>query len=126
MKLALAALLILLSACGANHESLDGGMQKPTQREQEILDKPRIEFADVQELALGDKCAKCHHAGGRHSDLSGYDVIMAQPKLVVPGAPEKSELYLMLADGSMPFKGTPLDQATVRIVSRWIAEGADK
>jgi len=74
------------------------------------------------------RCGGCHGAAKTeagldvrtHGDLlqGGYS---GAP--VVPGAPEKSLLYQMLADGRMP-KGPKLTPADLARVARWIRAGA--
>lgn len=74
------------------------------------------------------RCGACHGSGNpeagldvrTHGDLlqGGYS---GSP--VVPGSPEKSLLYQMLADGRMP-KGKRFSAAELKLVADWIRAGA--
>jgi mono/diheme cytochrome c family protein len=107
--LVIAALLLLLAPLGLR-------AAPPASYEQDVLP-----------LFLA-RCGACHGAARTeagldlrtHGDLvqGGYS---GSP--VVPGAPEKSLLYQMLADGRMP-KGPRLNAAELGRVARWIRAGA--
>jgi len=83
---------------------------------------------DILPLLHG-RCVGCH---GSPRPNAGLDVRNAGDLLeggysgpsVVPGAPEKSLLYQMLADGRMPKGGARLTPAELAKVARWIKTGA--
>lgn len=83
---------------------------------------------DVFPLLQG-RCFGCHGAGAPHA---GLDLHTVQDLLegghsgtsVVPGAPEKSLLYQMLADGRMPKGGGRFSPAELKVVAAWIRTGA--
>lgn len=72
-------------------------------------------------------CAKsgCHNAA-KHEEgyvLDSYSNIMK--KGIVPGYPEKSEIYEVIANGEMPPRGnTKLTSDQVALIKQWILEGA--
>jgi mono/diheme cytochrome c family protein len=75
------------------------------------------------------RCSGCH--GGAHPD-AGF-VVATRGEMVqggrsgpsvVPGSPEKSLLYQILASGQMPKGGGKLAPAELKLVERWIRAGA--
>jgi hypothetical protein len=94
---------------------------------------------------LTQRCAMCHMAGAAQANLSLYPDPWAalvgvasteSPlKLVEPGSPDKSYLYLKLlgtqetAGGSgarMPFQQDPLEAGDLELIRKWIEQGAAK
>ena len=93
---------------------------------------------------LKARCAVCHltgqeagnmalHPGAAYESLVGVKSIESPWLRVDPGAPQKSYLVAKLrgtqleAGGSgtrMPFDQPPLDDATMRLITDWIAQGA--
>jgi Planctomycete cytochrome C len=80
-------------------------------------------------------CTKCHgeaKAQGkmRLDTVAGIQAkLAAEPKLLVPGKPEQSELFRRItlpADNRkrMPKGGDPLPQDAIELISKWIADGA--
>jgi mono/diheme cytochrome c family protein len=94
-----------------------------------------VTYADVAPILVG-RCVKCHGPNsimGRPPE--GYRLDSLQHTLdasdrarVVPGNPAASELLRRIRGESrprMPFDGPPfLDDAQVRLVEQWIAQGA--
>lgn len=83
---------------------------------------------DVLPLLQG-RCFGCHGASQPHAGLdihSVSDLIEGghSGTSVVPGAPEKSLLYQMLADGRMPKGGGRFSPAELKVVAAWIRTGA--
>jgi uncharacterized membrane protein len=78
------------------------------------------------------KCVECHAADlPRPKGKFGYVLdlarVAANPKMIVPGKPAKSELYQMLVHNEMPDpKGNspPLTLAEKEIVKAWIEAGS--
>jgi mono/diheme cytochrome c family protein len=83
---------------------------------------------------LQQKCVTCH---GPEKSKGGYQLhtfesLMrsgdSQEVPVVPGDPERSQLYRLLvakdADDRMPQKDDPLPAAQIALIERWIREGA--
>lgn len=94
-----------------------------------------VTYADVAPILVG-RCVKCH---GPNSIMGGppegYRLDTLQQTLdasdrarVVPGNPSASELLRRIAGESgprMPLDGPPyLDDAQIRLVEQWIAQGA--
>ncbi|MGV3719310.1 MAG: DUF1549 domain-containing protein, partial [Actinomycetota bacterium] len=83
---------------------------------------------DILPLLRG-RCIGCH---GHERPNAGLDIRRVGDLLeggysgpsIVPGAPEKSLLYQMLADGRMPKGGGRLSPEELAKVARWIKAGA--
>lgn len=73
-------------------------------------------FFTVQEI-LTRSCSACHDW------TSSYEGI-TDPSRVVPGSPEKSDLYVKISDDTMPMKGTKLTSLEKALIKSWIAAGA--
>lgn len=73
---------------------------------------------------LEKDCTSCHHSGtgAPHLDLTSHQRALAD-KLLVPGEPDRSPLYLSVARGAMP-PGKKLSAAEIDTIRRWIAAGA--
>ena len=96
-----------------------------------------IDFNRQIRPLLSDNCFKCHgpDQGKRKADLrldteEGLRAELDDQKLIVPGKPEESELYLRLVhedeDERMPPQKTrlKLDPSEIELVKKWIAQGA--
>jgi len=98
-----------------------------------------VTLSFVQENVLDVSCALSGcHAGGEFPDLSAgksyaniVDVLSSQGlKLVEPGDPDSSYLFVKIAGGAgmsgqlMPYGGAPLPDASVDAIRKWIADGA--
>lgn len=73
-------------------------------------------FVTVRQI-LVRSCSACHDWTDSYEGIT-------DPSRVVPGTPEKSDLYVKISDDTMPMKGaklTPLEKALIR---SWIAAGA--
>ena len=72
--------------------------------------------------------AGCHDANTKSDGvhLSDYDAIFNSDKddLVVPGEPDKSELYDVLEDNEMPQGAAPLSAEQKQLFYDWISQGA--
>lgn len=111
-----AAGLLLLGALGGLCPALVGAAPAPPTYERDVL--PLFQ----------DRCGRCHGAGNAEAGLDVRtcgDLLQGgySGKSVIPGQPEKSLLYQMLADGRMP-KGKRLEPAELRRVADWIRSGA--
>jgi WD40 repeat protein len=77
-------------------------------------------------------CAGCHSASARMGslDLDSYDAMMKGGNhglIVVPGKPDESRLYLMVAgkmSPAMPLSGKALAAGDIETIRRWIQAGA--
>ena len=84
---------------------------------------------------LADKCVTCHGPEDQFNDLrlDSKDAILKggkNGKVLVPGDPAKSSLYVRVALPPddldiMPAEGDPLTAAQQDTLKRWIAGGAD-
>ena len=97
----------------------------------ETADAPQLLASQVRAI-FASKCVQCHGANlERPKGKFGYVLdlarVAANPKMVVPGNPGKSELYQMLVYNEMPGKGNttgPLTPDEKNAVKRWIEAGA--
>lgn len=103
-------------------------------------------FAEDIQPILDNRCVECHGEGGEgmsasQLDLRSYEGVMAGTgfgPVVVPGSPESSALYLVIAHATAPEiqmpphhadalaegRGATLNEDEVGLIRRWIAEGA--
>lgn len=87
-----------------------------------------------------DDCASCHHEGNASENFAfpnqtptdeefletvGRDAATSEYRLVEPGAPNKSEIYLQVESGSMPLSGGSWDPDRIGAVEAWIASEPD-
>ena len=76
-------------------------------------------------------CFRCHASDAKRPKKFNYIDDLAQlradPKLVVPGEPDQSELVFQVEEGLMPPESTeipPLNETEVQLVRDWVAHGA--
>ncbi len=80
---------------------------------------------------LSDKCFTCHgpSSTGRRANLRLDEEAAAKAKVIVPGDPEHSLIIQRVASTDarrrMPFQGDALSERDVKILTRWIEQGAD-
>ncbi len=76
-------------------------------------------------------CTHCH--GEEEKPDGGVDLRLRRfmdltldsgKRLLVPGQPEQSALVHIIRSGEMPKKGSPMSEAELAILERWIREGA--
>ncbi|HVJ82593.1 MAG TPA: c-type cytochrome domain-containing protein, partial [Planctomycetia bacterium] len=92
---------------------------------------PKVTFAEIAPVFV-DSCLSCHDAKSRKGkyDMSTPAALLRPGKngvAIVPGKPNDSRLYRMIAgheEPAMPKNADPLDEQTVDKVKRWIAAGA--
>jgi WD40 repeat protein len=96
----------------------------------------RAAVSFVRDVApiLVEQCVECHRADKSKGAyrLDHFEALLkagdSEEKPVVPGKPEASELFRLIAlhdeDDRMPKKGDPLSEKQQAIVRQWIAEGA--
>lgn len=73
-------------------------------------------FITVRDI-LVRSCSACHDW------TDSYEAI-TDPSRIVAGSPEKSDLYLKIADDTMPMKGAKLTSLEKALIKSWIAAGA--
>src|SRR5437588_348052 len=81
---------------------------------------------------LSAKCAGCHGPNlpkpkGRFGYVLDLARVAANPEMVVPGAPDESELWELVRRGEMPRDGSPtgpLSDKEKGVLHDWIAAGA--
>lgn len=79
-------------------------------------DQP-ITYAILRAQILETKCLRCHGDGSFDGDFSTEDRLRGY---VAARNPEASQLYVRVANGSMPDGGPALSAAEVSIVKRYI------
>lgn len=94
-----------------------------------------VEFEREVWPILQAKCVTCHGPEDQFSNLrldSKERILRGgkNGKIVVPGDPAKSPMYVRVSLPSddldiMPAEGEPLNAAQVDILRRWVAEGAE-
>ena len=73
-------------------------------------------FLTVQQI-LTRSCSTCHEWTQTYEGI-------ADPARVTPGSPEKSDLYVKVADDTMPMTGPKLTSLEKALIRSWIAAGA--
>ena len=76
-----------------------------------------ITYANGIEAIFQQSCAQCHA-------ISPNPQVLQQEGLVIPGNPNGSPLYQVLASGQMPQNGSPLPANEIQAIGQWIASGA--
>ena len=92
----------------------------------------KLNFEDHIRPIFRDKCFSCHNTNKKSSDLdlSSYTSLMqggASGAVIEAGDPGSSYLYMLMSHESEPFMPPNADRlpdATLEIVSKWIAAGA--
>ena len=92
-------------------------------------------FVDVKAKIFDQKCIMCHSDAKRVANFSleNYDLVVADARLVQPGQPLKSGIYVSVTDDFMPSKRAvkaglvkvlTLDEKAM--IKAWIEAGAQK
>ena len=72
---------------------------------------------------LQRRCTECHGAGvmnGNVTDITNLNYLVYS-RLVIPGEPEISPLFIQVSQGLMPFGKPPLSTAEVEVLRSWIS-----
>lgn len=93
---------------------------------------PAADLAADVRAVFAAKCAGCHGTGvvrlkGRFGYVTDLARVAANREMVVPGAPDESELWELVRRGEMPpaeSPAGPLTAAEKESVRAWIADGA--
>lgn len=96
--------------------------------------EPRIDYITDVKPIINKKCISCH--GGVKSE-AGFSLLFRTEALgntesgapaIIPGYPEKSEMIRRIThddpDERMPYKHDALSREEIRILKKWIKEGA--
>lgn len=104
--------------------SLLGGLAAATHAGEIVFER------DVRPI-LKAHCTHCH--GEEEKPEGGVDLRLRRfmekaleggAQVLVPGHPEKSELFLLAKSGDMPEKGKKLTPEQLSVLEQWIAQGA--
>jgi hypothetical protein len=122
LGIALICSMLFLQACGGGSSggsATNGG--PPVQGNVGL----QPTFSSIHTNIIGQVCIACHNGPGgiAELDLTTYASIVAH-KLVVPGDPDHSDLFIQVNTGAMPEGGPKLPQADIQAIHDWIAEGA--
>lgn len=80
-------------------------------------------FSELNQTIFGPKCISCHSGSNPRGDY-GMDSYQAIMSAVVKGNANKSSLYLIVLDNSMPRGGSPLSSEEKTKIREWINAGA--
>ncbi|MBL9132292.1 MAG: hypothetical protein JNG86_13900 [Verrucomicrobiaceae bacterium] len=97
-------------------------------------DETPVDFVKQIKPILADRCVECHNSETIFGELNLQNAKLAFRKrttgpVIVPGAPERSLLLLVLTlppkeKKAMPATGHRIPKDEVSLVRRWIQEGA--
>jgi hypothetical protein len=95
-------------------------------------DDKKITFQDHVLPLLREKCASCHNADKKQGGVNviSFSALMeggSRGKIIEPGDPEQSTLYLLMAHKEqpvMPPKSPKLPDKEIELVEKWIKGGA--
>ncbi len=108
----------------------------PATAAERISQAEKAKLASEVKSVFENKCAKCHGPKGireTEKPRGEFDYILdlaklaSSPKLIVPGDPDDSKLYNMVADLLMPDEiagEEPLPDHEIQLIGRWIQAGA--
>jgi formylglycine-generating enzyme required for sulfatase activity len=82
----------------------------------------KVDFKSQVAPVLEKNCVSCHGQGS-HVTLTSRQDLIAE-KVITPGHPDKSPLYVAVAQGSMP-PGQKLSAGDIQLIRDWIADGAE-
>ncbi len=77
-------------------------------------------YTSIQDHIILPKCSQCHGGGGEDSFSSHHALL----ETVRVGDPEKSHLYTVVSDGSMPPLAPMLSDDEILAIYLWIKNGA--
>ena len=119
---ALAILFVVLLFVGCGSQPAPAPAPKAEETPAPDTTAPAPVLAHEVQSIVTASCLPCHAAGG---NAAKYDLTTPEnlAKLVVPGKPDSSKLYQVLASGKMPPAGK-LDSAKLATFHKWISEGA--
>jgi formylglycine-generating enzyme required for sulfatase activity len=85
----------------------------------------KVDFRKDVAPIFEQNCTGCHHDSreAKHLDLTSREFVISH-KLVVPGQPDASPLYVTIKNGVMP-PGGRLSAGDSEMILRWIQQGAD-
>jgi mono/diheme cytochrome c family protein len=112
-----AALALLTTACGNSpmqySDSPETGASLKT-------------FESLQSDIFEPRCVSCHSGANPDGnvDMSDYQKITADRRLVDPGHPETSLVYTEVHSGDMPEGGPKLSNSQIKAINDWILAGA--
>ena len=86
-------------------------------------------YKSLQANVFAPKCTSCHSGSGAPHGIvcSTYNNLLHNgmfPPLIIPGNPDASSLYQIVASGSMPKDQASLSQKSLSALYTWIKNGA--
>lgn len=90
------------------------------------VERSRELFVNHIEGLLARHCLECHDATTAEGDLDLSQKMTAfrDPDLIIPGSPEKSILWEVVASDEMPEKRSPLSAREKSLLREWLETGA--
>jgi hypothetical protein len=92
----------------------------------------RVDFSKDLAPILEQNCLRCHYPGNEKGGISLATAdSLRESEYVVPGRPDESPLLELVTPTSseprpkMPKEGQPLTTEQIRVIRKWIAEGAE-
>ncbi len=90
----------------------------------------QVSFARHIRPIFQESCVECHGPDKQKSDLRLDGPKTAIGESIIPGKPDKSELYKRITlppddIDIMPSEGEPLSQAQTKLIRKWIKQGAE-
>jgi len=82
-------------------------------------------FSSIEKIVISQKCIQCHNPKGkaRHVPLTNYkDLINPNSTVIVPGHPEKSDLYIDISKAEDDEDRMPPPKASKRLSDDWIGK----
>jgi ABC-type phosphate transport system substrate-binding protein len=114
----LIVIVLMVSACSSTPSTTSSTPAEP------VVTAANGEVSFSQDIMpVLQKFAARAHGNNGGVNLQSYDNVM---KVVVPGSPEKSMLYMSLTGNGMPVMppSGKLDDTTIQLFYDWIAQGA--
>jgi hypothetical protein len=84
-----------------------------------------LTFAVIKSTIIAPKCLQCHQGSNGEAglDLSTYSSLVTN-QLFVAGDPDKSDIFVQVNTGQMPFGGPKLSDGEIQMIHDWIQQGA--
>lgn len=108
LKASLILCLIMLVSC-----KVKTGTDESSRFKILPLTKGAVSFSSVKNNILVPQCASCHSWAANEAEVA---------KRIVPGQPEKSDLFIQVDSGSMPLGQPRLPQSFVDMLRNYIVE----
>lgn len=121
------AIYTYLSETEPDTNNLPVKVQPVALTEEPVIASTDNVLTNETEHFFANYCSKCHGSGGKEAARKDFEwtnlaTLAADPTLVEPGNPEKSDIYLSVKDGTMPKHGERPATEEVAALAKWISE----